>query len=73
MTNKNNLDSKDMLILKSLAEMNDPAGGKELAEVTGLDQKLVTKKIKTLKEGGLVDSPARCKYAVTSEGKAIVY
>jgi Mn-dependent DtxR family transcriptional regulator len=55
-------------VLQTLAGFVTPAGSKELAQVAGLDGKEVTKAIKSLKSKGLVDSPVRCKYAVTPTG-----
>ena len=57
-------------ILSALAGMDGPAGGNEIAEASGLDAKAVSSKIKGLKTKGFVDSPVRCKYAITDLGKA---
>ena len=63
------LDDDHKLILNALATMGDPASGKEIAGAVGLDAKLVGNKIKKLKSKGFVDSPVRCKYAITDLGK----
>ncbi len=55
-------------VLKALAGFEKPAGNKDIAQAAGLDGKEVTKAIKVLKKEGLVDSPVRCKYAVTPAG-----
>ena len=64
------LNVEQKKILSALVGMNGPAGGKEIAEASGLDAKAVSSKIKGLKTKGFVDSPARCKYAITTSGKA---
>ena len=56
--------------MSALAGMDSPAGGKEIAEASGLDAEAVSSKIKGLKTKGFVDSPVRCKYAITTSGKA---
>ncbi|TKJ42174.1 hypothetical protein CEE37_00415 [candidate division LCP-89 bacterium B3_LCP] len=63
------IDDEGKKVLKALVGFTDPASGKDIANASGLDAKVVSNKIKTLKTKGLVDSPARCKYAVTAAGK----
>ena len=57
-------------VLKVLANCAGPCGTKDIAEATGLDKKVVSQQITALKKQGLVDSPARCTYGITAEGKA---
>lgn len=57
-------------ILEALAKAEKPCGNKDLVEATGLDKKVVSDEIAALKKQGLVDSPVRCKYGITSEGRA---
>jgi predicted transcriptional regulator len=57
-------------ILQALASIAGPCGSKEIVDATGLDKKVVSDQIAALKKKGLVDSPARCKYGITAEGKA---
>jgi len=57
-------------ILEALAKAENPCGNKDLVESTGLEKKIVSKHITALKKQGLVDSPVRCKYGITEEGKA---
>ncbi len=57
-------------ILQALAGFNGPCGSKEIVEATGLDKKVVSDQIAALKKKGLVDSPVRCKYGITAEGRA---
>ncbi len=64
------LDGTQKNVLKALAQLDKPAGNKEIAQTAGLDSKEVTKAIKVLKTKGLVNSPVRCKYAVTPAGKS---
>jgi predicted transcriptional regulator len=64
---KNNDSQK---ILEALAKADKPCGSKDLVEATGLDKKVVSSEITALKKRGLVDSPVRCKYGITAEGKA---
>lgn len=57
---------------KVLTAFNSIGGNttpKAVAEVSGLDSKIVTKAIKSLKENGLIDSPVRCRYCITEAGK----
>jgi predicted transcriptional regulator len=57
-------------VLEALAKSGSPCGSKDIAEATGLDKKVVSDQITALKKQGLVDSPVRCKYGITAEGKA---
>lgn len=57
-------------ILEALVKSDKPCGAKDLAEVTGLDKKIITKQVAALKKQGYVDSPVRCKYGITAEGKS---
>ncbi len=66
------VNENDRKILSALAELSKPASGKEVAEVSGLDSKDVSKHIKSLKKEGFVDSPVRCKYGITDSGKEII-
>lgn len=59
-------------ILQALAKCGGPCGTKELVEATGLDKKVVSDEIAALKKKGLVDSPVRCKYGITEDGKAAI-
>ncbi|SDP58999.1 winged helix-turn-helix domain-containing protein [Desulforhopalus singaporensis] len=61
--------SDEKKILQALADAQKPCGNKDLAEVTGLDKKVVSKHVAAMKKQGLVDSPVRCKYGITENGK----
>lgn len=66
------MDDVQKNVLKTLVGFEKPAGNKDIAQAAGLDSKEVTKAIKSLKAQGLVNSPVRCKYAVTPEGASEV-
>jgi predicted transcriptional regulator len=57
-------------ILKTMAADSGPWANKQVAEKAGLDAKVVSGLMGKLKKQGLVDSPVRCKYAITDAGKA---
>lgn len=57
-------------VLEALAKCEGACGSKDIAEATGLDKKVVSNQITALKKQGFVDSPVRCKYGITAEGKA---
>lgn len=57
-------------VLKALASGEGPFSSKEIAELAGLEAKQVSCQMSNLKKKGLVDSPVRCKYAITNAGKA---
>jgi DNA-binding MarR family transcriptional regulator len=68
------ITDQDQQVLYALSEAAEPVGGKQVSGATGLDDKTVTRSIKTLKDRGYVESPARTKYTITDEGKkALVY
>ena len=70
MAQEKSLITEQVKILNALNGMDSPAGNKQIAEVTGLDAKVVSTNVAVLKKKGYVDSPVRCKYCITSEGKA---
>ncbi len=57
-------------VMEALAKCVGPCGSKDIAEATGLDKKVISIQIAALKKQGFVDSPVRCKYGITAEGKA---
>lgn len=63
------LDEDLKSILKALAKMKSPAGNSDLEKASGIEKTKLASKIKKLKDAGLVDSPERCKYSITPEGK----
>ncbi|NLG81836.1 MAG: Rrf2 family transcriptional regulator [Bacilli bacterium] len=56
------MDNKE-LVLKVLKESSEPLRPGDIAEKTGLDQKVVSKVIQQLKNEDLIHSPKRCFYA----------
>jgi predicted transcriptional regulator len=66
------MGSESKLILEALAKCAGPCGSKDIIQATGLDKKVVTDQIAELKKKGLVDSPVRCKYGITSAGKSSI-
>ncbi|RJX36514.1 MAG: winged helix-turn-helix transcriptional regulator [Desulfarculus sp.] len=56
-------------VLRALAKAKEPLPNKQLAAAAGLDAKQVSAAVKDLKQAGLVDCPARCKYGITAAGK----
>lgn len=69
---KKTLTDEQQKILQAMAECNGPCGSKDMAAATGLDSKAVSSTITDLKKKGYVDSPARCKYGITSEGRTAI-
>jgi DNA-binding MarR family transcriptional regulator len=63
------LTSEQQSLLAALAKTAAPAS-KELATLSGLDGTVVSCGLKSLKDKGYVDSPARCRYAITATGRA---
>lgn len=59
-------------VLKAFAATSEACGSKVIAEAAGMESKQVSKHITALKKKGLVNSPVRCKYAITTEGKQAI-
>lgn len=66
------LSDSQRRVLESLARCNTACGNKEIAAACGLDAKEVGSQITALKKKGYVDSPVRCKYAITVEGNKAI-
>jgi biotin operon repressor len=49
-------------VLDAFNEAGAPKSSKEIADLTGLDKKVVDKVIKKLKDEGKIHSPKRCYY-----------
>ena len=56
-------------ILATMGNMVSPLACKEIAQAAGLDNKALGCKLKSLQGMGYIDSPVRCKYAITDAGK----
>ncbi|NPA94803.1 MAG: winged helix-turn-helix transcriptional regulator [Thermodesulfobacteria bacterium] len=59
-------------ILRAMAEMDGPVASKQISEATGIPTKSLSCRIRSLKNKGLLDSPARCKYEITEAGRQLV-
>ncbi len=70
--NCSELNDKQREVLEALAKADDPWGGKDIAAVTTLEAKQVSCQITALRKKGYVDSPVRCKYAITDDGKKVL-
>ncbi|MHB8809195.1 MAG: transcriptional repressor [Desulfobulbaceae bacterium] len=66
------LSACERQVLQALARSGDACGNKEIAAAVGLDTKEVGSQLTALKKKGFVDSPVRCKYAITQEGKKAI-
>jgi predicted transcriptional regulator len=64
------VEAEGQKVLQALAKMATPASNKEICTETNLDTNIVTKQIKKLKDAGYLNSPVRCKYAITESGKS---
>lgn len=71
-TKEKPLTDEQVKILKALADTDGPCGSKDISAATGLEAKVVSSRITALKKKGLVESPVRCKYTVTDEGKTAI-
>lgn len=59
-------------VLKTLSASDTPLANKQIASASGLESKTVSDVVKALKTQGLIESPARCKYAVTDQGRKAI-
>lgn len=64
------LTQEQKQILEAMADSQEPCGSKDIAAATGLETKAISCRITALKKKGLVESPVRCKYAITEDGKS---
>ncbi len=55
------MNEKEM-ILKAMKEAGTPLNAGKVAELTGLDRKVVDKAFAALKKEGAIVSPIRCKW-----------
>ncbi|MCD4807097.1 MAG: helix-turn-helix domain-containing protein [Methanococcoides sp.] len=62
----NALDTNEETILKVLEDSEEPLRPGDVAEATGIDSKMVSKSLASLKKKGLVCSPKRCYYDITN-------
>lgn len=69
---KNELTPEQKKILGAIATQDAPCACKEIAAASGMDSKSVSCKLTALKNKGYVESPVRCKYAITDAGRAAI-
>jgi GTP-sensing pleiotropic transcriptional regulator CodY len=50
------------LVLQTMREAGTPLAAGKIAELSGLDRKVVDKAMKDLKAAGAIMSPVRCKW-----------
>lgn len=50
------------LILKAMKEAGEPLNAGKIAELTGLERKVVDKAMAAMKKDGSIVSPIRCKW-----------
>ena len=55
------MDEKDM-ILEAMKKAGEPLNAGKIAELTGLDRKVVDKVMAAMKKDGSIVSPIRCKW-----------
>lgn len=60
-TGGNQMENKE-LVLKAMKEAGVPLNAGKVAELTGLDRKVVDKVFAELKKTGEIVSPVRCKW-----------
>lgn len=65
------LTEEQAKILKAMAEMEGPVASKDISAATGIPSKSLSCRIRSLKTKGLVESPARCKYVITEQGRQL--
>ena len=66
------LSDKQRQVLEAFAKSKEACGSKDIAATTGLESKQVSCQITALKKKGFVESPVRCKYEITKEGKKAI-
>lgn len=55
------MDEKNT-VLKAMRKAGEPVNAGKIAELTGLDRKVVDKAMAALKKEGAIVSPVRCKW-----------
>ena len=55
------MEPKD-IVLEAMKKFGEPVNAEKVAELTGLDRKVVDKVFAVLKKEGLIVSPVRCKW-----------
>ena len=60
------MDNKE-IVLEAMKKAGVPLNAGKVAELTGLDRKVVDKVFAELKKAGLIVSPVRCKWEPTEK------
>ena len=50
------------MVLDAMKKAGEPVNAGKVAEISGLDRKVVDKAMDALKKQGLIESPVRCKW-----------
>jgi Fe2+ or Zn2+ uptake regulation protein/predicted transcriptional regulator len=66
------LSDKQRQVLEALAKCKKACGSKDIAAATNLEPKQVSCQVTALKKKGFIESPVRCKYAITGDGKSVL-
>ena len=61
-TNSEVIMNEKELILNAMKKAGEPLNAGKVAEITGLDRKVVDKAFAEMKKEGLIVSPVRCKW-----------
>lgn len=64
------LSEEQKKVLRAMADRAGSCATKDIAAATGLDTKVVSCRITDLKKKGYVESPERCRYDITEQGRA---
>ncbi len=67
---KNELNEKQREVLEAMNKCDSPCAAKDIAAAVGKETKHISCQMTALKKKGFVDSPVRCKYEITSDGKS---
>lgn len=67
---KKGLTDEQKKVLQAMVDCAGPCATKDIAAATGLDAKVVSCRITDLKKKGYVDSPERCRYGITADGRS---
>ncbi len=67
---KDTLNDNQKEVLEAMSKCDGPCASKDIAAAIGKEAKQISCQMTALKKKGYVDSPVRCKYEITSEGKA---
>lgn len=66
---KSALNDKQKEVLEAMSKCDGPCASKDIAAAVGKEAKQISCQITALKKKGFIDSPVRCKYEITNEGK----